>query len=155
MILNGSAYVLLNLKKSNKQSLKIDPGTHKKLGMLNVIKQLQHFILCNMMCYICMEHWKAILTAALHLGQYCFPVLHNTSYRTQWSAIHVIVYYYMTSDNVFSDWLTSLVTFFDKTLYSTRKKSRELNITFQRSSRHLKLEMVFPILKSSSQSPSG
>jgi hypothetical protein len=22
----------------------------KKLGMLNVIKQLQHFILCNMMC---------------------------------------------------------------------------------------------------------
>jgi hypothetical protein len=33
--------------------------------------------------------------------------------------------YYMTSDNVFFDWLTSLVTFFDKTLYSTRKKSRE------------------------------
>ena len=51
MILNGSAHVLLNLKKHNKQSLKIDPGTHKKLGMLNVIKQLQHFILCNMMCY--------------------------------------------------------------------------------------------------------
>ena len=24
--------------------------------------------------------------------------------------------YYTTSDNVFSDWLTSLVTFFDKTL---------------------------------------
>ena len=22
-----------------------------KLGMLNVVKQLQHFILCNMMCY--------------------------------------------------------------------------------------------------------
>ena len=38
----------------------------------------------------------------------------------------------MTSDNVFSDWLTSLVTFFAKTLYSTRKKSREVNITFQR-----------------------
>jgi hypothetical protein len=37
--------------KHNKQSLKIDPGTHKKLGMLNVIKQLQHFILGNMMCY--------------------------------------------------------------------------------------------------------
>ena len=50
----------------------------------------------------------------------------------------------MTSDNVFSDWLTSLVTFFDKTLYSTRKKLRELNIIFQRSSRHLKIEMVFP-----------
>ena len=27
--------------------LKIDPGAHKKLGVLNVIKQLQHFILCN------------------------------------------------------------------------------------------------------------
>jgi hypothetical protein len=51
MILNGSAHVLLNLKKSNKQSLKIDPGTHKKLGMLNVIKQLQHFIECDIMCY--------------------------------------------------------------------------------------------------------
>jgi hypothetical protein len=25
--------------------------------------------------------------------------------------------YYMTSDNVFSDWLTSIVTFFDKTFY--------------------------------------
>jgi hypothetical protein len=51
MILNGSARVLLNLKKSNKQSLKIDPGTQKKLGMLNVIKQLQHFIECDIMCY--------------------------------------------------------------------------------------------------------
>ena len=30
MILNGSAHVLLNLKKNNnKQSLKIDPGTQK------------------------------------------------------------------------------------------------------------------------------
>jgi hypothetical protein len=48
MILNGSAHVFLNLKK---QSLKNDPGTQQKLGMLNVIKQLQHFILCNMMCY--------------------------------------------------------------------------------------------------------
>ena len=40
--------------------------------------------------------------------------------------------YYMTSDNVFSDWLTSLVTFFDKTLYSPRVTPREVNITFQR-----------------------
>ena len=62
----------------------------------------------------------------------------------------------MTSDNVFSDWLTSLVTCFDKTLYLTRKKSRELNIIFQRSSRHLKIEMVFPnYLKSSIQSLSS
>jgi hypothetical protein len=51
MILNGSAHVFLNLKKNKQQSLKNDPGAHKKLGMLNVIKQLQHFILCNMMCY--------------------------------------------------------------------------------------------------------
>ena len=51
----------------------------------------------------------------------------------------------MTSDNVVSDWLTSLVTFFDETLYSTHKKSREVNIIFQSSSRHLKIEMVFPM----------
>jgi hypothetical protein len=54
MILNGSAHVscVFEFEKNNKQSLKIDPGTQKKkLGMLNVIKQLQHFILCNMMCY--------------------------------------------------------------------------------------------------------
>ena len=29
MILNGSGHVLLNLKKNNKQFLKIDPGTQK------------------------------------------------------------------------------------------------------------------------------
>ena len=45
--------------EKKQQSLKIDPGTQQKLGMLNVIKQLQHFILCNMMCY---EAWEAILT---------------------------------------------------------------------------------------------
>jgi hypothetical protein len=62
----------------------------------------------------------------------------------------------MTSDNVFSDWMTSLVMLFDETLHSPRKKSREMNITFQRSSKHLKIVMVFPnYLKSSSQSSSG
>ena len=62
----------------------------------------------------------------------------------------------MTSDNVFSDWLTSLKMLFDETLHSPRKKSRELNITFQRSSKHLRIVMVFPnYLKSSSQSSSG
>jgi hypothetical protein len=40
MILNGSAHGFIYLI----QSLKFDPGTHKKLCMLNVIKQLQHFI---------------------------------------------------------------------------------------------------------------
>ena len=37
MILNGSGHVLLNLKKPNKQSLKIDPGTQKKMGLLYLI----------------------------------------------------------------------------------------------------------------------
>jgi hypothetical protein len=45
MILNGSAHVFLNLNKNNKQSLKIYPGTQ------NCNKTIQHFILCNMMCY--------------------------------------------------------------------------------------------------------
>jgi hypothetical protein len=55
------------------RSLKIDPGTQKKMGMLNVIKQLQHFILCNMMCY-------GALKSNIGQGrsQYCFSVLHNT-----------------------------------------------------------------------------
>jgi len=39
-----------NENKHNKQSLKIDPGTKKNLGMLNIIKQLQHFIFYYMMC---------------------------------------------------------------------------------------------------------
>jgi hypothetical protein len=39
-------------------------------------------------------------------------------------------FYYMTSDNVFSDWLTPLVTLFDKTLQSPRKKSREVSCNF-------------------------
>jgi hypothetical protein len=40
MILNGSAHVLLNLKKIQQTIPKNDPGTQKKMGMLNVIKQL-------------------------------------------------------------------------------------------------------------------
>ena len=36
------------------------------------------------------------------------------------------MFYYMTSDNVFSEWLTSLLMFFDKTLYSPR--TSEYNI---------------------------
>ena len=52
MILNESCQVLLNLKEKNsKQSLKIDPGT-KNTWYVNYNKTiLQHFILCNMMCY--------------------------------------------------------------------------------------------------------
>ena len=44
----------------------------------------------------------------------------------------------------------------DKTLYSTCKKSREVNIIFQTFSRYHKIEMVFPnYLKISNQSSSG
>jgi hypothetical protein len=69
MILNGLAHVFLNLNKNNKQSLKIYPGTQKKMGMLNVIKQLQHFILCNMMCYGALKSnidhtWSILLFSA-------------------------------------------------------------------------------------------
>ena len=40
-------------KKKTKQSPKIYPGTQKKLGMLNIIKQLQHFVLYDMICNNC------------------------------------------------------------------------------------------------------
>ena len=78
MILNGSwnsSWVFGFEDKHNKQSLKIYPGT---FGLLNVIKQLQHFILCNMMCYGALKN-----NIDRSLGQYSFSVLHNTSYRTQ------------------------------------------------------------------------
>jgi hypothetical protein len=50
MILNVSAHawVFGFENKHNKQSLKIYPGT---FGLLNVIKQLQHFILCNWLVF--------------------------------------------------------------------------------------------------------
>ena len=72
MILNGSAHVLFEFGKNNKQFLKIYPGTQKKRGMLNVIKQLQHFIWCNMMCYGAMKSnidrglapWSILLSSA-------------------------------------------------------------------------------------------
>ena len=62
----------LNLKKKKKKSLKIDPGTQKKIGMLNVIRQFQHFILCNMMCYGALKSnidrglrsWSILLSSA-------------------------------------------------------------------------------------------
>jgi len=48
-----------NENKHNKQSLKIDPGTKKNLGMLNIIKQLQHFIL-----YYMIRPWSILLFGA-------------------------------------------------------------------------------------------
>ena len=44
-----------------------------------------------------------------------------------------IYVYYMTSDNVFSDWLTSLVTFFDKTfdhIFLRKNVPLNLNLNF-------------------------
>jgi hypothetical protein len=66
MILNGSAHVLFEFEKNNKQSLKIDPGTQKRRGMLNV------FIECDMMCYGTLENnidqgrrpWSILLFSA-------------------------------------------------------------------------------------------
>ena len=71
MIFNGSAHVLFEFEKNNKQSLKIDPDT-KKSEMLNVIKQSQPIILCNMMCYGALESnidrghqpWSILLASA-------------------------------------------------------------------------------------------
>ena len=120
-------------EKSNKQSLKIDPGKQKKTGNVKCNKTIigLHFVQYDMLWSIERQYWPR-LSALVNIAFQCSI--------TQWSAI--IVYYYMTSDNVFSDWLTSLVTFFYKTLYSTRKKSREVNIIFQSSSRHLKIKVV-------------
>jgi len=51
------------LKKKQQQTIpKIDPGIQKTLGMLNVIKQLLHFILCKMVCYGALQkqYWPYI-----------------------------------------------------------------------------------------------
>ena len=40
--------------------------------------------------YDVMEHWKSILTKVEGCGQYCFSVLHNTSYCPKWSAVIVL-----------------------------------------------------------------
>jgi hypothetical protein len=42
-------------ENNTKQSIKIEPATKKKLGMVNVINQLQHFILCNIVCYLAVK----------------------------------------------------------------------------------------------------
>ena len=47
-------------KKNIKQSLRIDPGTQNKLSMLNVIKQLQHFVQYDVL-------WSTVLSWSLLL----------------------------------------------------------------------------------------
>ena len=81
MILNESYHVLFEFKNNNKQSLKIDPGAQKKTWNVKCNKTITalHFVQYDVL-------WsteRAILTAAFGLGQYYFPVLHNTSYRNQ------------------------------------------------------------------------
>ena len=49
--INGSAHVIFNLKKKQQSILKNRFVYTNKFGMLSVIKQLQHFILCNIMYY--------------------------------------------------------------------------------------------------------
>jgi hypothetical protein len=46
VILNGSAHVFLNLNKNNKQSLKMYPGTQKKIGNVKCNKTITalHFV---------------------------------------------------------------------------------------------------------------
>ena len=67
-------------KKTQKKTIPKNPGTQ----MLNVMNQLQHFIL-----WCAMEQRKTILTVSIGLGYYYFSVLHISSYLTQWSVIIV------------------------------------------------------------------
>lgn len=69
MILNGWAF---EFDKKKKHSLKIDPGTHIKNGMLIVIKHLQHFILYNMMCYRAMKR-----NISIHLIKSHYSIMLN------------------------------------------------------------------------------
>jgi hypothetical protein len=43
--------VAFEFEKKQTISKTIDQSKQIKLGVLNIIKQLQHFILCNVMCY--------------------------------------------------------------------------------------------------------
>ena len=67
-----SAQELLNLKKKKKTiPKKIDPGINKKCCVkYNKTITSLHFVQYDIL-------WST------GLGQYCFSVLHNTSYRTQ------------------------------------------------------------------------
>ena len=49
---------------------------------------------CTSLCAIwcVMEHWKAIYIKVKGHSQYCFSVLHNTSYYTKWSAVIVLLH---------------------------------------------------------------
>jgi hypothetical protein len=71
MILNGSAHVFLILKKKQQTIPNNDQGTQKKTWNVKCNKTIAalHFVQYDV------EHYS--------LCQYCFSVLHNTSYRTQ------------------------------------------------------------------------
>jgi hypothetical protein len=56
------------------------------------IKILYNYCTSRSAIWCVMEHWKAILTEAEWHDQYCFSVLHNTSYCTKWSAVIVLLH---------------------------------------------------------------
>jgi hypothetical protein len=56
-----------------------------------------------------------VLQSFFHLSRQT-TMIKDLLVQRQFSLVSDKRYYYMTSDNVFSDWLTPLVTFFDKTL---------------------------------------
>ena len=53
----------------------------------------------------------------------------------------------MTSDNVLSDWLASLVTFFDKMLYSTCKKSHNIPIILKVVANHYRVKFYHRLIR--------
>jgi hypothetical protein len=73
------------------------------MGSLILVSIELNVINCFIIWHILYVEFTLKISFYHDIGQYCFSVLHNTSY-------------YMILDNVFSDWLTPLETFFDKTL---------------------------------------
>ena len=92
-----------NLKK-NKHMFSEIKSTEN--GQQSVILQNFIFVICNArvvviqynyctslsVIWCVMEPWKAILTKAKGRSQYCFSVLHNSSYCTKFSAVIVLLH---------------------------------------------------------------
>ena len=62
------------------------------LNILFIKYTLYNYCTLLSVIWCVMEHWKAILTKTEGCGQYCFSVLHNTSYCTKWSAVIVLLH---------------------------------------------------------------
>jgi hypothetical protein len=97
--------------KMSRKQIKHNFHTKITLRMCHLIKQLMTFHFGG--------HWfinplEVMFTSAVGFGEHDFFGIDKSQCSPYEKSL--IVYYYMTSDNVFSDWLMSLVTFFDKTL---------------------------------------